>query len=136
MSERVRERAVSVVRTSSSLRVRSLADTLAIARRIAPTVGITRVTDTTSLDRLGVPVVASIRPSATRGSLCVSAGKGMTVEEAEVGAYMEAIELAWAEPRRTILKSRIVRAAELGDGEPRPEIWADFLPQAPMTADT
>jgi len=127
---------MSVVRTSSSLRVRSLTETLAIARRIAPTVGITRVTDTTSLDRLGVPVVASIRPSATRGSLCVSAGKGMTVEEAEVGAYMEAIELAWAEPHRTILTSRVVRADELGDGEPRPEIWADFIPQAPMTADT
>lgn len=127
---------MSVVRTSSSLRVRSLADTLAIARRIAPTVGITRVTDTTSLDQLGVPVVASIRPSATRGSLCVSAGKGMTVEEAEVGAYMEAIELAWAEPQRTILPSRVVRADELGDGEPRPELWADFLPQVPMTAAT
>ena len=127
---------MTVVRTSSSLRIRSLPETLEIARRIAPSVGITRVTDTTSLDRLGVPVVASIRPSATRGSLCVSAGKGMTVEEAEAGAYMEAIELAWAEPGRTILPSRVVRAAELGDGEPRPEIWADFLPQVVMTADT
>lgn len=123
-------------RTSSSLRVRSLPETLEIARRLAPSVGITRVTDTTSLDRLGVPVFASIRPNATRGSLCVSAGKGMTADEAEAGAYMEAIELAWAEPGRTVLANRMVRAGDLGDGEPRPEIWADFLPQMSMTADT
>lgn len=127
---------MTLVRTSSSLRVRSLPETLEIARRIAPAVGITRVTDTTSLDRLGVPVFASIRPNATRGSLCVSAGKGMTSDEAEAGAYMEAIELAWAEPKRSILPNRIVRAGELGDGEPRPEIWLDFLPQMQMTADT
>jgi ribosomal protein S12 methylthiotransferase accessory factor len=60
----------------------------------------------------------------------------MTVEEAEVGAYMEAIELAWAEPQRSILKSRIVPARELGDGTARPEVWTDFLPMIPIAADT
>ncbi len=119
---------------TSSLRTRSLEATLAIARAIAPTVGITRVTETTALDRLGVPVYASIRPSATSGSLCVSAGKGMTPLEAEVGAYMEAIELAWAEPQRTVLKSQLVAARELGSRTGKP--WLSFLPQRAITADT
>ncbi len=117
------------VRTSSSLRVRSLDETLAIARRLAPAVGVTRVTDTTSLDRLGVPVFASIRPTAVRGSLCVSAGKGMTPLESEVGATMEAIELAWAEPQRNVLPSRSVAAALLGDP-------TDYLLQRSITRDT
>lgn len=118
-----------IVRTSSSLRVRSLDATLAIARRIAAAVGVTRVTDTTALDRLGVPVFASIRPTAARGSLCVSAGKGLTPLESEVGATMEAIELAWAEPQRSVLPSRSVAAVELGDP-------TDFLLQRSITRDT
>ncbi|MEU9631605.1 YcaO-like family protein [Streptomyces luteogriseus] len=82
---------------TSSLRECSLDETLAKARAVAPQLGITRVTDTTWLDRVGIPVFASIRPSATRGSLCVNAGKGLRPAEAQVGAYMEAIEFAAAE---------------------------------------
>ena len=37
-------------------------------------------------------------PTAAPGSLCVNAGKGLRSIEAEVGAYMEAIEFALAEP--------------------------------------
>ncbi|MDO0914347.1 YcaO-like family protein [Streptomyces sp. DT2A-34] len=84
---------------TSSLRECSLEETLAKARAIAPQLGITRVTDTTWLDRVGIPVFASIRPSAQRGSLCVNAGKGLRPAEAQVGAYMEAIEFAAAEFR-------------------------------------
>ncbi|GGX26709.1 hypothetical protein GCM10010321_46670 [Streptomyces chartreusis] len=84
-------------RMTSSLRECSLDDTLAKARAVAPRLGITRVTDTTWLDRVGIPVYASIRPSAQRGSLCVNAGKGLRPREAQVGAYMEAIEFAAAE---------------------------------------
>jgi len=100
----------------SSLRVRPVRETLELARRVAPSVGITRVTDTTSLDRLGVPVFASVRPTATRGSLCVSAGKGLTADDAEVGAIMEAIELAYAEPQRARPARREVPAGELLQG--------------------
>ncbi|MFJ3173850.1 YcaO-like family protein [Streptomyces roseus] len=82
---------------TSSLRASSLEETLAKARAVAPRLGITRVTDTTWLDRIGIPVFASIRPSARRGSLCVNAGKGLRPAEAQVGAYMEAIEFAAAE---------------------------------------
>jgi ribosomal protein S12 methylthiotransferase accessory factor len=88
---------------NSSIRARAIAETLQHARAIAARLGITRVTDTTRLDRAGVPVFASIRPSADVGSLCVNAGKGLTVEEAQIGAYMESIEIAFAEPSRTPL---------------------------------
>ncbi|MFE2876834.1 YcaO-like family protein [Streptomyces roseus] len=84
---------------TSSLRECSLEETLAKAQAIAPQLGITRVTDTTWLDRVGIPVYASIRPSAQNGSLCVNAGKGLRPGEARVGAYMEAIEFAAAEFR-------------------------------------
>ncbi|MFL1528352.1 YcaO-like family protein [Pseudomonas sp. O230] len=84
-------------RLSSSLRQRSALETIKIAEAIAPSLGITRVTDTTWLDRIGIPVYASIRPAAKSGSLCVNAGKGLIEEEAKIGAYMEAIEFSLAE---------------------------------------
>ncbi|MFJ7412868.1 YcaO-like family protein [Streptomyces sp. NPDC098077] len=87
---------------TSSLRECSLEETLGKAQAIAPQLGITRVTDTTWLDRVGIPVYASIRPSAERGSLCVNAGKGLRPDEARAGAYMEAIEFAAAEFRPDI----------------------------------
>lgn len=88
-------------RYGSSYRVRSVAETLALAAPLAAELGVTRVTDITRLDWLGVPVFVSIRPDAQPGSLCVSAGKGLTADEARVGAFMEAIELACAEPGRS-----------------------------------
>jgi ribosomal protein S12 methylthiotransferase accessory factor len=108
----------------SSLRVRPVAETLAIARRLAPEVGITRVTDTTYLDRIGIPVFASIRPDAAPGSLCVSAGKGLTRTDAQVGAYMEAIELAWVDPARSRpelhrVPGRAILGGALADFGPR-----------------
>lgn len=85
-------------RLSSSLRRRSAEDTLkVVANDIAPRLGITRVTDTTQLDRIGIPVFASIRPDALKGSLCVNAGKGLRSAEAKIGAYMEAIEFSLAQ---------------------------------------
>ena len=79
-------------------------DTLQIAKHCAPLLGISRVTDVTRLDRIGIPVYSSIRPDALRSSLCVNAGKGLKSVDAMVGAYMEAIEFAWAEPRRAFVK--------------------------------
>jgi ribosomal protein S12 methylthiotransferase accessory factor len=71
---------------------------------LASKYGVVRVTDTTRLDRIGIPVFASIRPSAEPNSLCVHAGKGVRREEAKVGAYMEGIEFAAAEFRRRNIK--------------------------------
>jgi len=85
----------------SSIRARAIAETLVHAKAMAVKLGITRVTDTTRLDRAGVPVFASIRPTAAVGSLSVNAGKGLTEAEARIGAYMESIEIACAEPVRS-----------------------------------
>lgn len=85
----------------SSLRARPIEETLAKARKVAKDLGIVRVTEVTPLDRIGVPVFVSIRPDAP--VLCVNAGKGLTPAEAQIGAYMEAIEIAWAEVGRSAL---------------------------------
>jgi ribosomal protein S12 methylthiotransferase accessory factor len=58
--------------------------------------GISEVSNITGLDVLGVPVYVSVRPQA-RGE-ALTFGKGLTPVEAEVGAYMEALEFFFAEP--------------------------------------
>lgn len=83
------------MRLGTSLRVRPVADALAAAEREAPRWGLSRVTDITRLDRLGLPVCASVRPRGR--TLRVHAGKGLTLQDARVGALMEAIEVAAAE---------------------------------------
>lgn len=105
---------MGAVRCSSSLREIALVETLAVARSLARSLGITRVTEITHLDRVGLPVFVSIRPDAERGSVCVNAGKGLRPIEAEVGATMEAIELAWAEYRRCRANIE-VRTVKVGD---------------------
>jgi len=66
-------------------------------RKALPTAGITRVADITSLDRIGIPVFSSIRPTAEDGAISVYNGKGATPVEAEVSAMMEGIERYSAE---------------------------------------
>ncbi|MCE9574192.1 MAG: YcaO-like family protein [Deltaproteobacteria bacterium] len=116
------------IRTSSSVRDVALEVTWARARALAPTLGITRITETTWLDRAGVPVAVAIRPDAAPGSLCVTAGKGMTVMEAMVGATMEAIEYAWAEHNRASLRVHRQPASAVLDGATRPHALLDLCP--------
>ena len=68
------------------------AETLRRARERLPAAGITRVADITNLDRIGIPVFSSIRPTAETGAISVYNGKGATPIEAEVSAVMEGIE--------------------------------------------
>jgi ribosomal protein S12 methylthiotransferase accessory factor len=103
--------------------------TLARARRKARELGITRVTDITRLDRVGLPVYASIRPGASAGSLCVNAGKGLRPIEAEVGATMEAIEFAMAEPGASPVETVLATARDVLDGRRRPEAILDLCPK-------
>ncbi len=56
---------------------------------------ISRISDITGLDCIGIPVVQATRPLAL--SNAVSQGKGETLEQAAIGAVMEAIETATAE---------------------------------------
>lgn len=77
-------------------------------RRIEPLMkvaGVTRVADITDLDRIGIPVFSSIRPTAESGAISVYNGKGLSKEEAKVSAIMEALERYSAEVR----KDNIVR---------------------------
>ena len=117
------------VTLSSSLRSAAPETTLARARRRAASLGITRVTDITRLDRVGIPVYASIRPGAAEGSLCVNAGKGLHPIEAEVGAYMEAIEFALAEPGASHVRAVTATARDVLDGRRRPEAVLDLCPR-------
>ncbi|OWT33751.1 hypothetical protein BGI41_00690 [Methanobrevibacter sp. 87.7] len=61
------------------------------------TAGITRITNITDLDRIGIPVFSAIRPSAQGGSVSVYAGKGAKDEQAEASAIMEGFERYSAE---------------------------------------
>lgn len=95
----------------SSLRMAPADATWRIASALMAVWGITRVTDITRLDRLGLPVYASVRPRGR--ALCVHAGKGLRPAEARIGALMEALEFAVAEPQRSAWQGRDFRIAEL-----------------------
>lgn len=59
--------------------------------------GVTRVTEITHLDRIGIPVFSAIRPTAQDGAVSIYAGKGATTEQAKASAMMEAFERYSAE---------------------------------------
>jgi ribosomal protein S12 methylthiotransferase accessory factor len=80
---------------STSVRVRTLQETLRTATALMPKAGITTIEDATADDVLGVPVWFSFRPGGRANS--VHSGKGLRSQEAQVGALMEAIEFAAAE---------------------------------------
>lgn len=96
---------------------------------MAERLGITRVTDTTRLDRIGIPVYCSIRPDAIPGSLCVSAGKGLRHIEAKVGAVMEGIEMALGEYGRSPVTSFPATPRDVCDGATRPDAILDYCPR-------
>lgn len=129
-------------RFSSSLRSRTAEESIKFAKQLAPELGITRVTNTTWLDKIGIPVFASIRPEADLGSLCVNAGKGLLEIEAQIGAYMEAIEFAYAEYNRsgiTLIESTPKNILESYDGRIKfvdfcPLMGKTIVPEESMTA--
>jgi len=120
---------VGTVHLSTSVRAEALHVTARRARQLARRLGITRVTDITRLDSVGIPVFASIRPDAAPGSLCVNAGKGLRFAEARVGALMEAIEFAFAEYNRSGLEVYQVPAGLVYEGGSRPDAILDFCPR-------
>jgi ribosomal protein S12 methylthiotransferase accessory factor len=104
----------------SSLRQRPLEETIELAHPIARRMGVSRVVDITRLDRIGIPVAASIRPTAAKFHLCVNAGKGLTLPEAIAGALLEAIEFAYAEPGASELTREIVSLGDVVSSFPQP----------------
>lgn len=117
-----------MLKLSSSFRSIPIEETLSNARSVSESLGITRVTDITRLDRIGIPVFVSIRPNAKPGSLCVNAGKGTSEAEAQVGAYMEAIEFAFAEYGTSSVKATLATPRDVIDGHLRPHAILDFCP--------
>lgn len=76
-------------------RVRSPAETLSVIRPYFPEIGLSRLANITGLDRIGIPIVLSIR--ANGPYLSVDAGKGFSLEAATASAAMECIERYSAE---------------------------------------
>jgi ribosomal protein S12 methylthiotransferase accessory factor len=111
----------------ASLRIRTAARTLDVAEALMSRVGISRVADITRMDRLGLPVFASIRPRGL--SLRVHAGKGLLPIEARLGALMEAIEAAAAEPRSNRWTGREASVAELAAQFGNGFRWIDLAPR-------
>lgn len=95
----------------SSMRCRRAAETLVIARPWMAHFQITRLTDVTRMDHLGLPVCISVRASSL--TLHVNAGKGLQLQDARVGALMEAIEFAVAEPQRSSWCARTLSIRDL-----------------------
>ncbi|MBP1908127.1 YcaO-related McrA-glycine thioamidation protein [Methanolobus bombayensis] len=60
-------------------------------------IGVTRIASITDLDRLGIPVFSTIRPSAAEGAISVYSGKGSTETQARISAMMEGFERCLAE---------------------------------------
>jgi ribosomal protein S12 methylthiotransferase accessory factor len=118
-------------RLGSSYRDRPLIDTLQTAATLMPVLGISRVTDITRLDRLGLPVSASIRPRSK--GLRVTAGKGVTADEARASAVMEAIEHAVAEPQRTPWQARRMGWGRISDQFDDGVDLVDLIPRADLT---
>lgn len=77
-----------------------------------PRYGVTRVSDVTGLDTLGVPVAMATRPLSW--TLSVSQGKGQTLMLAKVSAAMEAVELWHAEHAVPEVAASRVSATGLG----------------------
>ena len=80
---------------AGSHRTRSPDETLAHILPLRHQFGITRISNVTGLDRIGLPVVLAARPNSR--SVAVSQGKGTSLEAAKASAVMEAIELWHAE---------------------------------------
>ena len=74
-------------------------ETLKIVEPKAKAIGVTRVSDITGLDRVGIPIYSCVRPRAAEGAVSVYSGKGVTDVLARVSALMEALERYSAEVR-------------------------------------
>lgn len=78
-------------------RVLSPAETLNNLNGVLDKIGVTRIADITDLDRVGIPVLSAIRPSAASGAISIYSGKGYDEMQARISAIMESIERCCAE---------------------------------------
>jgi ribosomal protein S12 methylthiotransferase accessory factor len=71
--------------------------TLERAKSSLNRIGVTRVAGITDLDRIGIPVITTVRPSAAEGAISIYSGKGSTENQARISAMMESYERCLAE---------------------------------------
>jgi ribosomal protein S12 methylthiotransferase accessory factor len=100
--------------------------TLLYAREWAAKAGIREVTEITGLDVLGVPVYVSVRPEARADTFTF--GKGLRPVDAEVGAYMEALEFFFAEPGVGQVSTRWGTPRDISGAERTSDAILDFAP--------
>ncbi len=91
---------------SGTHRIKSPEETIESNKNKLKIAGITRLTEITHLDRIGIPVFSAIRPTAQEGSVSIYAGKGATVEQAKASAMMEGFE-RYSGERQEIDKERM-----------------------------
>jgi YcaO-like protein with predicted kinase domain len=100
--------------------------TLLHAKQLSEAAGISEVSNLTDLDVLGVPVFVSVRPQA-RGE-AFTFGKGLRAIDAEVGAYMEALEFFFSEPDSGRVPTRWGFARDITGSELAADAILDFPP--------
>ena len=83
--------------------------------------GITRLTEISGLDRIGIPVFSCIRPTAQDGGVSVYAGKGATPEQAKASAMMEGFERYSGERKLEDNENIIVKSPNEMDNYIEPE---------------
>lgn len=109
--------------------------TLSAAMAMVPACGITRVTDLTRLDIIGVPVFCAVRPLSK--TLTVHSGKGLSPAHAKLSAVLEGVEYAYAERiSPTLLLSMspldVFREFEIAVSSFCPKIGRSFDADLPM----
>src|SRR5215213_2403682 len=115
-----------VLTSAQSMRSLAPETTLLYARQLAATAGIGEVRDITAMDVLGVPVYVSVRPQARADA--VTFGKGLRPVDAEVGAYMEALEFFFAEPEIGAISTHWGSPREVAGHERAEDAILDFVP--------
>jgi ribosomal protein S12 methylthiotransferase accessory factor len=113
-------------RFATGLRSCATEDTFERAAQLAPALGISRISESTRLDRLGLPVYVSVRPRGA--SLRVHAGKGLNESDARTGALMEALEYAVAERAGPLANVSTLTLHDLVAQWPEGVIPDDFAP--------
>jgi len=119
------------LRLGTSLRARPAAHTAAAGKRLMQQLGISRVIDITALDRLGLPVFVSLRPGGRAARL--HAGKGVSAQDAYVGALMEAVECAVAEQAAALGPYAGLPLGQLAGRLPSGLSLRDFSPRLDAT---
>lgn len=87
----------SLLYIKDTQRVLSEEATLENAKSNLERIGVTRVAGITDLDRIGIPVITTVRPGAAEGAISVYSGKGSTESQARISAMMESYERCLAE---------------------------------------